>query len=449
MKPNQISRRAFTGNNVAAIVAGSFSGYLVGCNNEKTKPSSSEPTSATSQVSSTPLQVHIIAPISQIEVVVRQWRSVSDQPIEISSKSVDALLKEDKCAADLLIYPSRLIGDLIKRQWITKLPKALDELTKLDPTKHDEESPFAIIPQSMLKAGAIGSNSYGLPLGYSMVSLLGSATMTNNELSRDEFQALLGTSEPTAVEFEDGLVDAEALVDRFLYLAFGESEVNSKYGVLFELRTMKSRIAASEFVSAAKTLQRMAMQPQAVESVVGSHTVAWRWINETDKPAVALASASQLDLDSLALDNAKLLTISSARPWNSGSGMLASITMNCRQSAQSVKFILWLAQQNSLTNLRGLVPGLVSPVARGRTLSEKVVSANQLALQLDGTSCEPRCTATHQLRTALAANLIQFLRGQSSVDDVLSATAARWDSIIKQSSANPKADYERSLGLKE
>lgn len=425
-------------------------GSWLGCNPEKEqKKNESESGGSSARVSNVPLRISLVASIAQPETLVRQWSAISEQPIEIRSITVDELLSAEKCSADLLLYPSRLIGELIRRQWIAKLPAVLQELTKNDANKKDDENLFAAIPPAMVMAGMYSSITYGLPIGYSMVSLLANASSQAEKMSWELLSASLEKFQPGPLEFEEAQVDREALVDRFLTLAIAKSDVNGKYGVLFDIRTMKARLTAPEFVFAAETLLRLAGQPSALLSVIGSHSEAWKWINGAQEASLALASASQIDVDSLGLDNARLVVIDNAKPWNSGSGILASVAMDCRQSAQTTKFAYWLAQTKTLETIRGLVPGLLSAAQRGRSLADRVVSANSLSLQQDSAISEPRGAGTQQLRSELSNHLIEMLKGKASIQDSLSAAATRWNAIIKLSASNPKAEYERALGLKD
>ncbi len=446
MAGKKIDRRAFVTQTSLTLGCGCLAGALAGCDPQKDQKAETTNNSQEARVSTVPLRIRLVAPISQPETVVRQWSAISDQPIEIRSVTISELLSAEKCDADLLLYPSRLIGELIRRQWVTKLPSSLVDVSKGD---QNDENLFAAIPPALVAAGIYSATAYGLPLGYSMVSMLGSASNQAEKISWEQLDSSLASYEVGSVEFQDDQVDHEALVDRFLALAFGRSDVNSKYGVLFDIRTMKPRLSSPEFLYAAQTLAKLARQPQAVLSIVGSHAEAWKWINNTEASAFALASASQLDVDSINLDSAKLVTIDDAKPWNSGSGVMASITMDCRQTAQTIKFTTWLAQTKTLETIRGLVPGLISTASRGRSLADRVVSANNVLLQQDTTVTEPRSPSAQQLRTELATQLIQLLRGKLNVEEALSATASQWTTIIKQSGSNPRAEYERALGLKE
>lgn len=419
---------------------------LVGCKPDQ-RSGEKEDDSASISPSKTPLRIWLAGTIQQSETLIRQWRGVSEQAIELHVLSVDELLASEKCPADLLLYPSRLLGELLKRQWIIKLPKTLASPAKAESSDQDVSSASPESPPGLNIVCRYNSVTYALPLGYSKISLLGSSAVALESTTFDNLKETLGKLPVGKIQFDDSLIDVDALVDRFLALAFGLSTINSKYGVLFDLRLMKSRLKNAEFVVAGEILHGLARQTDAIESVVGSHADAWKWVNGSSAAVFALASPSQIEADSVQLDSAHAVAIENARPWNSGSGIVASVTSQCRQSAQTARFAQWISKSQTLDTLRGLVPGLVSIESRGQNLAFRLISSDAVVMRQEALITEPRVAGAHLLRRAIANSLVQFLRGEQKLTDALASAAAECEKIVQQHSTSPRSDYEQSLGL--
>ncbi len=62
--------------------------------------------------------------MSDPSLVERAWLTGSDQKLEIRTLGVDEYLAEKSCNCDVAIFPARLLGELIDRKWLTKLPAA-------------------------------------------------------------------------------------------------------------------------------------------------------------------------------------------------------------------------------------------------------------------------------------------------------------------------------------
>jgi hypothetical protein len=431
--------------------------FPIGC-----RPSSSEsdvPDPAlveAPKVSTVPLRIWIAAPIDQPDLLIRQWLSDSEQPIEVTSVSEAELLQRSDMPADVLISPTRLLGELLHREWIVKLPERLtpDRRTSAqsNETADVPDAPAAEIPAGLKTATSYSAVQYGLPLGHSMIHLIGSASVTDQETSWQSLAERLKQAQPSPIQVDAALVDANALVDRFLAIAFGVSPVNAKYGVLFEIRTMKARLTASEFLFAAELLHAMAAQPsasggQAAAGIVGSHADAWRWVNGSDQPAFALISVSGLDLESRALESAQWIPLTDSRSWNDGSGLMISMASQCRQTSQSIRFIEWMSSDRTLSNLKGSIPGLIPLASQGTTLADRISQQSLQNFRDLNLVCEPRLPRSHDYRRSLAARLLSMLRGEMNATEAMSAAASDWDQITDGVRKEQQAEYEKSLGL--
>jgi hypothetical protein len=404
------------------------------------------------RASRVPLRVGIIGRMDQSEILSRQWLSDSEQPIDVRVLSASEVLNGKTVPADVILYPSRLLGELSQRQWVVKLPVLLQ---KSPESLASGENDHSLNPlPGLLSATSYNGVRYGLPLGFSMVNLLGSAGTVAEQLSYDELLERLtilesgseAVPEPESLDSTSSHVDAEALVDRFLAIAFGISSVNPKYGVLFEVRNLKARLLQEEFIIAANLLKKLASQKGGLQSVVGTHSQAWQWVHQCAFEAYVLASPSELDLEARELDSAHWIRLDQKRNWNSGAGMVVSLTSDCRQTAQAVRFLNWICQPRTIASLESNLQGVVS-IGSGSRLADRVNQQNASFFGDYNLSCEPRLPRTHQYRAVLADELLSIVLGQKSAEDGLSAAAAAWDAISSERLETQQNEYEKSLGM--
>jgi hypothetical protein len=419
-------------------------GVSTGCTpKESTASKASDTAEKPRKTSSVPLRIWVVGAIRQPDKIVRQWAANSEQSIQLRSLTADELLSQEKCAADVLLYPSRLLGDLEKRQWITKLPKELSRLAIPDQAQNNSDEQTVPAPPGLMATCNYQGTPYALPMGYSMINLVSSQAIDGASFVWPQLREKLVPVPSKPLEFEDTQVEQTALVDRFLAIAIGNSKGNARYGLLFDIHTLKAKLTGDEFQFAGDLLQRLASQTDAVLSVVGSHSASWQWVNKTDQPGFALLSPSHLSDEDNQLDSANPVQLTQTKTSHDGSGIIASITSQCQQSFQSIQFMQWLYQPKTLESLHGQVAGMISTSARGRTLPERIVAANGPMLQSDNVVTEPRMPGFGQFRTVLANQLIAFLRGQLSCTEALAAANETWTSLAREKLS--KGDYEKSL----
>jgi len=413
-----------------------------------------------SKVSRVPLRIWVVGNMQQSDVLLRQWLADDEQPAEIRVLAVEELLGAEQSGtgaaeADVMIYPSRLLGEVIRRQWVVKLPQTLlaSNIENGDPgglAGLDNGIKLRTAP-ALISACSYDGYQFGLPLGFATISLIGSESTSAEQLSHqalfEELTSNIASGQDGPLEVTADDIDCEALVDRFLSIAFGVTQVNSKYGVLFDVRTMASRLSQPEFVFAAELLTKLARQEDGVRSVVGSHSEAWRWANQTNLEGFALVSASELNSEVRTLDRVKLIRLIDTKAWNTGAGMIASITARCRQSAQSVRFLEWVSRAKTISSFESNMLGTVSLSDSAVRAADRVNQHTFLGLNDYNVSCEPRLPLTHEYRRALAAELISIVSGRSSIADGLDAACAAWDKLTGDNTKSQQREYERSLGM--
>ncbi len=87
----------------------------------------------------------------------RQWAAQGTGELTVRQATFDELMKSERPDADAIIYPSGLIGELARRQWISPVP---DEVLQSETLAWNDV--FRLL---RLKEATWGDRTYGLPLG--------------------------------------------------------------------------------------------------------------------------------------------------------------------------------------------------------------------------------------------------------------------------------------------
>ena len=134
---------------------------LSGCDNaSRNAPSEATPPPRASNV---PLRIQIVSEVTSPDIIQRQWLSGSEQPIDIQPRNVDDFLAAPACEADIVIFPARLIGELVAKDWIVKLPALDDE--ELQAVDRGSPRNFPAAWQAQCNYGGV---TYAIPLGCSI-----------------------------------------------------------------------------------------------------------------------------------------------------------------------------------------------------------------------------------------------------------------------------------------
>ncbi len=435
----------------------------VGAGCRPSSPPTAEDASHTDvpQATSIPLRIGVVSRISNPDSLVRRWLSGSEQPIAVQDMSVEDFLEQTECEFDVLLTPSYLLGELLDRDWIVKLPTALqpteapdaggqlDREWDADATQRTGEW-----PSTAAYAGVV----YGLPLGNSSCVALGSDSLCSQvdrpAVTWDEVLDLVAQQPKADAQSptEDAAVDPVAIVDRFLAIAFSLSERNSRYGLLFDIKGMRPRLSEPEFVLAAEIMQRLAAQPGGREALLGSHSQAWTWAATHPQAVVTVASPAWLTEDASQLETGGLIPIDGIPSTTLGHGLLVSLTKNCRQTQHSVEFLKWLRGNENRQFLAGIISGVDAPsqgsspsVASSAKRELRDLASSERMIQ------EPRMPSAHRYRHALADQLLFFLRGEKSADQALHDASQDWLDILASMPGKDlerqRLEYQQSLGM--
>jgi hypothetical protein len=433
-----------------ALAASVLLGALTGCETNRVQPSDGEKP-APASTSSVPLRMWIVGQVSDPSLVERAWLTGSDQKLEIRTLTAAEFLAEPACDCDVALLPARLLGEMLDRKWLTKLPNSL--------TAPDELAPQ--VPTAWERQVSYGGERWGVPLGCSVPLAIVSAPAAETAAQAENWNSLLESlairsADKPAVKIDPASVDRDALVDRYFAILGGLSQRTPDYGLLFELQTMKPRLTEPEFVRAAEILLSLLQQATddnstAIQAVVGDSSQAWSWINAQTQPALTIVTPALLNAAAARETGSKALRIPKKWiGWNTGSGLIAAQSTYCRQSARATELLRWLRQSETRHTLSPLIVGVesASPSAGADSSASQASGiANELANNSSLPS-ELRLPRAAEYRNALASSLVAILSGAQPIADSLAEAAAAWQSITDARGREvQRSDYEQSLGL--
>ncbi len=454
------------------IVCGMLLATMSGCQPTEVPSPTDEARDTPAAVSKIPLRVWIVAPLTKPDLLQRQWLANSEQPLELRSLTVPELLQESQCQCDVLLYPASLMGELIERSWIVKLPSSA--LPESD--SGSEDADLSTLPSTWRAQAAYGGEVTGLSLGCAVPVFVGSSALTTND-GLGHWEDLLAqlhveANESPQFSFDAADVVSDALVDRFFAIVASLSDRDPGYGMLFDLQSMQARLTDPEYRQAAGIMAALASQPEGLASILGSHSSAWAWAATQQTQALAVAAPTLLDEQAAAIATGSIVSFRSAssasedtsserltagatadRPriawWSTGAGLVASQSSQCRQTNQASACLQWLANPATRNVMATLLPGVeaATPTTGGEALSWIAEQGLAQTITVKGLSLEPRLPATHLYRQTLANELQQFLAGKKNAQQALQSATQRWDEITKNAGPAQRRNYEQSLNL--
>ena len=432
---------------ISAICAAVVFLAAVGCEPAKNVEESALD-NAKPDVSDVPLRVWVVSTVSDPETIRRQWLGDSDQPIEIQTLSTDEFLAKESCECELVLFPSRLLGELVHRKWITRLPT-----TSADDDSQEED--LAVPTPAARAQTQTDGVTYGVALGCSIPKVIASTKLVealnlDQEKRSTDWEEILGQLAPSSfVDIDDSDVDAAALVDRFFAIVATQTQNESKYGLLFDMQTMQSRLREPEFVRAAKILKQLSTQEGGAAATLGSHDAAWRWVTQHPGKAVAIASPTGLSAEAMKWTGGGLVQLEGDQGWNTGGGLVAALSTECKQSSRSARMVRWFGKRKSRDAVAPVMVGAdsVSPLGGADTLSWNARQGTQSLQANSAISREPSLPFAEAYRIALATGLLNLLRSDESAEQALAGVHEAWSEIAKQAGSEHRMDYEKSLGL--
>lgn len=413
------------------------------------------------------------APELEKEISLR-WQAASDQALKILNFSSDRVAKEDPFNADVVIYPAILLGDLVQRQAIGRLPA--QGLGKGGPENGSGEK-ISLNPSTWhvrwRTSATFGNQLYAVPLGLANLSVvmtgldpsplndanrLLSQTKDFNSQSMEYWSLFVNQAETNLAGNKSERVQTLAeqlgkwtseekgvLVDRFLFLA---STTTARSRGLFELVKMESRLNQVEFSNSAKILSRLAhLFP---DTIAIEPTKAWELAMSKTEAGFAIGSPSSFaGTTSDASGNATVAKLA----WNPGRGLLASIGKKTRQTAVSSLFLAWIAEPEQRESLRSVCTRVELTAEQNdrnnvRDDYRAFQGINNRDLRVEPMGLSLRMANANQYRAILADCLVEAIREPDRIDSIMAGCSSNWDKLTaKLGIEAQRLSEEQSLGF--
>lgn len=424
-----------------------------------------------------------------IERLRAEWQASHGSPLVITQATSQEIGEPNKLpAADVVVYPSRLLGSLAESKQISPLPAEFSSNRELA-----WSDTFELL---QIAETAWARQPYAVPLGSPMLTLYARADLlasARKEIPADwhayhELADLLGRREnlhehaPSADAPWQGSLQplAEGWAGKVL-LARAAPYVKHRghYSALFDMETMEPLIAGEGFVRALEELvadyqlgspEQLEMDPVAVRRafLAGEAALAITWPGHADEPA----PPSHVDTTFAELPGAGVVYNFADRTWEKRqhdesphvptlglSGRLGSITANSAQPQVALQFLAWLggrewgarissASQHTTLYRRSQVrtPQAWVDAGTDATAAAAYAESVQSALSRQQYLAVPRMPGEAEYLAALDLATRQVLRQEKSAEESLAEAAVKWREITDRLGRDQqKAAYRTSL----
>lgn len=404
------------------------------------------------------------------------WRSVSEQPIEITSVAPEQLMAAGK-KADIIVFPNQFMGDLQIASALLPIPE-----TVLSEDGLDVES---ILPALSTDFLPWGTDVYSVPLGgvYPAVWYADGVQLPAQP-SWDDYSKAIAMLEKGQA--------AEPLADGWAAVSFlMRSATLTREMWLFDRQSMTPQIASEPYVKALQQLMDarqtypdQLLSPQAVwkDLTSGTLKVAVAW------PTIDIAQQQGEESDAATTDAGPetLLTISnyplSQRVYLGGwvpgdgqplppmlppHGLSVGIAQSCRQTQVARAFLSWLASREGHANVRSL-QNILTPHRLKPDLAENedglgafngtVNDVNYsmydeyIVKKLSDPAVRPtlRIPGAARYLEALNEEVLAALEGTKSAAEALESAAKKWDQLTDELGRRSQINaWRQSQGMRE
>jgi hypothetical protein len=461
----------------------------IGC--QPTSEQAAAPQPAAAPVKREPVRLLIIDDAGLATVIPRQWESRADRELVVRQMTSQELmgLRTKRLAADAIVYPSGLLGELSSRQWIEPLHtetlrnelfarRDLFEMQRLREVSWGRE----------VAAVSFGSPQFTLMYRRDMFEKSGLAPpQTWGEyqrcVERLADRQKLGDLAPPQDKPWSAVI--EPLGDGWagqllLARAAAYAQHRSQFSTLFDYRDMKPLVAGPPFVRALKELVAASKQFPATAAQMGPNearreffsgrcAMTLTWPSRADDQSVEGSAVPAAFAELPGSVDAYNFRTESWEPRGEAAdqrvtlaavaGRLGSVTRECREPLVAANLLLWVTGKLSTD---------ICPESKAGTLfreSHLPQASRWLDRQLDEFAAKGYAEAVRdaQNRTAWVASVripgrMQYLAAlDQAVRDAMSGTdsaealkkaGAAWDKITETAGrAAQREAYMRSIGL--
>jgi hypothetical protein len=411
-----------------------------------------------------PIRIMLLEHSLEEDIKLR-WSSFSEQPIEIQKVSVDQLADPESDRADVWIFPSPMIGDMIALNCVSPLPNAAVG-KPYDSEEESEGQPSRSVteqwPARWRSASRFGASLIALPLGSpQLVAVSRNVSLKSLDLLDDPNNAVDDRSSIAVEAWSKILADSsgsekesanqermkkriasitdvqkDAIVDRFLWIA---STTNAKRRGLFDLNKLKAKLSSPDFVLAADALSRLAAI--CPDTFLVTHEEAWNSIvsSQGTMKSIAIAFPSDAvpsnDLDNRSSTDSGALQISKI-VWNPTGGLLACVGKKTRQTSVASQFIAWLSdaeQRNTLAERSSGVERWPAQPSKSSIREDYRLyqNLNNRDSRMEQTTLSIRFHSARKYRSILADTLLEIIQQPESSRETLEECSQKWNALTE------------------
>jgi hypothetical protein len=403
------------------------------------------------------------------ELLTRDWKSTSQRPFSVINITADELLGMKELAADVVIYPPALLGELAESGRIAPLDDAT--LAKRELARED------IIDLARVKLGNWGQRVFGIALSapHFMVvyrsDLVAAIPPTWREF--DEMCKSAPGDAPAALDPLHKESRSLVLLSRAVSRARGKNQ----HSTLFDVTTMKALIDQPPFVQA---LEEIGARCKDREEEALSTTPAMVWEQlATGKASIGITWPAPIKSETAKVDALRFSVLPgdddyysmSEHAWKKddqvrrypvlgGGGRIVSAIrgkLGLREGANLLVLLSGKARADSLgAACKDALPIRKSQLTRaGRFLG---VGSEETATQfaeavVDSLTADDYLFALNlpsadRYRAALDEAIEQAIRGTKPAQECLHGAAQKWDTVTNEIGLEKqRLAYLRSLGL--
>jgi ABC-type glycerol-3-phosphate transport system substrate-binding protein len=404
------------------------------------------------------------------EDVARQWTARRDGKIEVSHLSVDKFIAGDLAIdneTDLIVYPSKFLGELAINESVRPVPKNIWEDETFNKTgllRHFRKS--LVRHDNKVWGIPLGGQQLVLLYRKDVLSTLGSKPPTTWE----ELHAILGkieaSQDQTVSKFKNPILApvGEGWAGELLLARVAASiRQRGKLSTVFNRQDMKPLITLEPFVLALNDLKSMtqssdqqsSQNPASVYDAFanGKCVFAITWPDKSTKGESVAAESENWGV--VPVPGSKMVFDVTDKDWRDrgkefrpqvdtlgASGWIVSVPMNTRNYRDAFAFAAWMADQQMsqslLSSLSGpFRAGHLGALDRwiGDPLDRNFI--DEYADLIRDTHEEtivlifPRVAARTKYLATLDAAVVKFLNDDGDAETILGELAEQWESITE------------------
>lgn len=428
---------------------------LLGCGN---KPTATETDSRPKTASAIPLRVSVYESADFAKRIESGWQGVSEQPLQATVVE-DQSLADVAASSDLIVIPSRMLGQAVKENLITPMPEKFLATAAL---QYDHFLPQLRETQTRWSDATYGL-SLGSPVAMTLVRDEVSEVDPDQPMTYDQFGALAKALSEQGPQAAEPLADGAAAIS---FLRRAAASVATPW--LFDVDSFDPVIDQEPYV---RVLQQMVDARQHYPEELLTAGEVWKRIVE-GKLQLAIGwpvvSADLPDDASVRIFDAPVANEIYLGKWHPndgsipprallpGSGLIVVVSSACRQSTASRNLATWMATEGH-DSLRRISPNV--SVSRDDSLEIDGARMQTAAMgeydrlaqaSLSNTLAHQPLRIPHaqEYHAALDAAVLKALDGTLSPAEALAEAKAAWQKISAAADVkNQKNAWNEARGL--